>query len=139
MTTKTIQGYLVVNWDDETLKALKNEPRKSSPYTITLAVDLEIEVPEVDTPTISEKLVVPQPTVERLVQAQVTGQRAEEWHQDVDDYLQARIDADEPIRDEQEMHQALGEVLLELEGAHDPEQVLEYLREAWSAAVGVDV
>lgn len=135
MTEKVISGYLVIHWKDESLKVRKTKPSDLSPYQIALDVNLTIEVPEVDTPEIAERLVIPQPTVEGLVQEQVTDIQREEWMQEVDMAIQSYQDAGEwPPQTTTDLKSILGEVLLEVSGAPDPEEVLEYLEECAKAA-----
>lgn len=129
MTEKTISGYLVVNWQQEDLKVRKTKPTDLSPYQIALETNLTIEVPDVDTPEIAERLVIPQPTVERVVQQQVTGEEPEEWQQTADEVLMQHLDEAKTVREEGDLEALLGKVMMQAEGVPDPEQVTSYLEE----------
>lgn len=61
MTTKNINGYLIVNWKDETHRSRKSRPNASelAANEVVVKLDLSVDVPEVETETLAAEIEVP--------------------------------------------------------------------------------
>ncbi|GAA0648918.1 hypothetical protein [Salarchaeum japonicum] len=74
--TKTIEGFLTVNWQDETLRVRKTKPEagERGRTELVLPISLDVHVPEIDTPVIEGDITVPAADVE----ASLLAERAQE-------------------------------------------------------------
>lgn len=120
MVTKTLKYHLVVDWKKETVRARKTPPSGIGPFELHIPAELEIEIPDVDVPSISERLEVPQPSVQRIALEAVFDQEFPEWADTVDEILDdAWGESDYTI---------LGYVMEATGGVPAPADVLDYVR-----------
>jgi len=90
-TTETYSGYLIVDWRDDNLRYRKTRPDKSDrgPTEYPVRVEVEVEVPEYDIPTLATELSVPESKVREVAAADVTGivEGGPAWHETVEQAL----------------------------------------------------
>lgn len=121
MPTKTLNYHLVVDWKKETVRARKTAPDRTGPFELVIPATLEIEIPDVDVPSISERLEVPQPTVQRIALEAVYDEEFPEWADTVDEIM------DESSGYESD-YELLGRVMQETAGVPRPDEVLDYIQ-----------
>lgn len=68
-TEKQFSGYIVVNWKEEDVRHRKSKPSNGdlSPFEVAVKHDLTVEVPEMEIPTLSTTLQVPEVQVKEAV------------------------------------------------------------------------
>lgn len=128
--TKTLKGYLVVDWKEETHRTRKNKPSKTelSPYELVLPLEVEVHVPDVDTPEISHRLEVPQVQVEQILREQDYDESdLEEWQETAEEIL-THTDL-EMMSLPEDIPRLVGETMLAATGVPDPSQVEAYIRD----------
>jgi hypothetical protein len=81
MTDKTVTAWLVVDWKSERVKARKTEPHISELGTNELKakVDADVSVPDVDVPTLSLEINVPEPRVYAATLEAIDDEDLPEW------------------------------------------------------------
>lgn len=65
--TKEYGGYLVINWRDDDVRYRKTPPENPGPQELAIPLELTINVPEVQVPTIEAAIDVPAAKVEQSV------------------------------------------------------------------------
>lgn len=122
MATKKLNYYLVVNWQKERISARKTKKDNLGPYELQIEADLEIDIPDVDVPVISEQLEVPQPTVNRIAQEAIFEEEFPDWYETVEDCI-ARATPDHSD------YEVLGWAMEDTKGVPNPDEVLDYIRQ----------
>jgi hypothetical protein len=141
--TKTISGWLVVDWKDETHRTRKSKPSASELGANELLAKLAIDVsvPEVDVPTLAVDIDVPEPQVYAATLDALDEEDLPDWS----DEAAAVVDNEElkisNAANDQEFGDVVDEltakVLLRVETRPNPANVREYV-ERLSRAVYED-
>jgi len=134
MTEKTISAWLVVDWRDGGTRTRKSKPKASNLGANELLAELNIEVnvPEIDVPTLSAKIDVPEPRVHAATLDALDEDDLPDWTNVADEVLKANLDR---VRHEASLElvtELVGATLLDASGRPDPELVREYIREHMS-------
>lgn len=88
--TKTFGGYLLVDYRDDNMRFRKTKPSRSerAPTVYPVRVDVELNVPKIDVPTLSASLDVPEAEVSHAKsEGGLGGDEPPEWHAAVEDAL----------------------------------------------------
>jgi len=123
MTTKTLNYYLIVDWKDETVRSRKTAPDDLGPFELCIDSEIEIDIPDVDTPSISERLDVPQATVDRIALEEVFDREMPDFAESVEEVFE------EGTPEAMSNHEVLGRVMERTGGAPDPEKVLNFINQ----------
>jgi hypothetical protein len=67
MVNKKVTGHIIFNWKDNTLRVVKNRPKKLGPYDIPLTLNLNIEIPDMPNNELNVEIEVPQTKVAEMV------------------------------------------------------------------------
>lgn len=121
MTTKTFDYYTVVNWKEEQIRARKTKPGTLGPFEVSIPSTLTVDIPDIDVPEISDRLVIPQPTVDRIAKEAVFDEEYPDWVEVAEQVLDTYTDGTP--------HFLLGHIMAETHGAPDPDDVLAYLED----------
>lgn len=92
--TTTIDGYLVVDWKKEQLRARKTEPKQGELGTNELVADLEVTVtvPEIKVPDISADFEVPEPMVTSAIAEALDSRSFADWEKTAESFVAEKID-----------------------------------------------
>jgi len=137
-TTKTYNGYLIVDWRDDDLRFRKTRPDKSDrgPTEYPVEVEVEVEVPEYDIPTLAAELSVPEADVRQAAASEVYAEsNGPAWHETVESALDHYADEAhglDPTETEFDdlVSTAVGYVLRRAEGMPPVEAVEEQVEDA---------
>jgi hypothetical protein len=89
-TTRTYNGYLIINWHDDDLRFRKTTPSKSdhAPTEYSVEVEIDVAVPEFDVPTLAAEFKVPEAQVRQTAASEVYAEgEPDGWHETVEDAL----------------------------------------------------
>jgi len=91
MTEKTISGWLVVDWRSGSHRTRKSKPSQSELGTNELLAELSIDVhvPDVEVPTLSAQIDVPEPRVHAATMEALDEQDLPEWTEAANDVIDA--------------------------------------------------
>lgn len=92
--TRTIDGYLVVDWKKEQIRARKTEPNQSELGTNELIADLKVTVtvPEIPVPEVAAAFEVPEPMVESAIAEAIDNRSFADWERTAESVIADRID-----------------------------------------------
>lgn len=112
--TKTIKGYLVVDWRKESIRARKTKPNKSELNTNELVGDLKVtvEIPEIPVPEASATFEVPEPMVESAILEALDNRSYTDWEREAESLIAERIEAIEEANDG-EIEPIIGRIVIE--------------------------
>jgi hypothetical protein len=136
MADKTIDGWLVIDWRDETHRTRKSKPKASELGANELLAELSIDVtiPEVETPTLPLEVEVPEPQVQAAELDGLDGEQLPDWTAVADERLAER---NGDLDDTEEAHEItaivkeiVAETMLDAPGRPNPEKVEEYVHQA---------
>lgn len=136
MADKTIEGWLVIDWRDETHRTRKSKPKASELGANELLAKLSIDVtiPEVETPTLPLQVEVPEPQVQAAELDGLDGEQLPDWTAVADERLAERngdLDATEdPHEITAIVKEVVAETMLDAPGRPNPEKVEEYVHQA---------
>lgn len=130
-----IEGFLVVDWRDEQIRARKTEPKQSDLGTNELVSDLKVvvEIPEIDVPSASIEFEVPEPMVENAVLEALDERSFTDWERMAESQIAERMDEIREADDQQLGNLRDGIVvstLREARGRPDVADVARYVKEA---------
>ena len=130
--TKTITAWLVVDWRDGSHRTRKSKPSQSDLGTNELLTKIEIEVsvPDVDVPTLSAKIDVPEPRVYAATMEALDDADLPDWTDTANDELDAEADAIETATDDERQRvvdSIVARTLMNAPGRPDPTLVREYV------------
>lgn len=130
--TKTITAWLIIDWRDGGHRTRKSRPKQSDLGTNELMtkVNVEINVPDIDVPTLSAKIDVPEPRVHAATLDALADEDLPEWTETADAQIEAddvaiRQAGDGDLRRIQES--IVARTLIEAPGRPDPELVGDYV------------
>ena len=133
MGDKTIDGWLVVDWKREKLKARKTKPGVGELGTNELMakVSIDVSVPDVDVPTLALEIDVPEPQVYAATLEALDDKDLPDWSAVANDKVEGQRVAFEHADNATEWKAAVDEatvdVLREVPGRPDVENVREYV------------
>lgn len=130
MTEKTLEYYLVINWKDEQIRALKTRPDRLGAYELVGELTVDITVPDVDIPDLALELEVPQPKLHEAVIRAVDEEDLPDWSDAATTVINRHAD----ILDEAGVTDDLVDVLttrtlLEATGRPDAREVRAYVEQ----------
>lgn len=140
MTEKTIEAYLIVDWRKGNVRARKTEPALSDLGTNELKADVEIDVhvPDVDVPTLSLEIDVPEPRIYAATIEALDDEDLPEWAELAIEKVEMNsgrfLDADENHEWAEAVDVTAMQVMTEAPGRPDPERVREFV-----SATGHDI
>lgn len=67
VTTKTYEGWLIINWRNDRLRFRKTEPDNLNPSEIAVPQNVTVTVPDIEVPGVELDIDVPPATVEKAV------------------------------------------------------------------------
>ena len=81
MLDKTITGWLVVNWRNETHRTRKSKPGATDlgANEVLAKLDIEVHIPEVDVPTLGVAVNVPEPQVHAATLEALDDEAMPDW------------------------------------------------------------
>jgi hypothetical protein len=81
MPEKTITGWLVVNWKNETHRTRKSKPGATDlgANEVLAKLDIEVHIPEVDVPTLGVAVNVPEPQVHAATLEAIDDEAMPDW------------------------------------------------------------
>lgn len=132
--TKEVEGWLIVDWKQETHRTRKNRPSAGELGTNELLakLDIEVEVPEVDVPTLAAKIQVPEPHVFTATLDALDDEDMPGWADVVDDVVTDRADEIRRIDGRAEFEGLVDEMttraLVSMSTRPDPTNVRERVR-----------
>lgn len=134
MAEKTITGWLVVDWRDETHRTRQSKPSQSELGANELLAELEIDVtvPEVDVPTLAAKIDVPEPRVHAATMEAVADEDLPDWTEPANEAIDAEELAIKQAPDgdlDRIIDSIVVQTLEDAAGYPDPELVKEYVEE----------
>jgi hypothetical protein len=141
MANKTIDGWLVIDWKNETHRTRKSKPSASELGANELVAELDIDVtiPEVETATLPLQVEVPEPQVQSAELSALSAEELPDWTAVADERL---ADRDDDLEATEQAHEiasivkkVVAETLLDAPGRPDPERVEEYVHQAVMADV----
>ena len=140
-TTTTYSGYLIVDWRDDDLRFRKTKPSKSDrgPTEYPVEVEVAVEVPEYDIPTLAAELEVPEAQVRQAAASEVYAEgNSPAWHETVEralDHYATEAHGLDPSETEFDdlVSTAVGYVLRRAEGVPPVEQVEETVEDRLTA------
>lgn len=130
---KKIDGWLVVDWKQESLKARKTKPTVGELGTNELMakVSVDVSVPDVDIPTLALEIDVPEPKVYAATIEALDDDDLPDWSGVANEKVEANRKALEHANNSTEWKGAVDEttvdVLREFSGRPDVENVREYI------------
>lgn len=133
MSDKNITAWLVVDWKSESVKARKTEPHLSELGTNELKakVDVGVDVPDVDVPTLSLNIDVPEPRVYAATIEALDEEDLPEWADEAIDQVEQRRVAFEEAGNAPEWSTAVNDtvvaVLQQAPGRPDVDRVKEFV------------
>jgi Asp-tRNA(Asn)/Glu-tRNA(Gln) amidotransferase B subunit len=132
MPSKDITGWLVVDWRDGSHRTRQSKPSASELRTNELIAELQIDVdvPDVDIPTLAVEIDVPEPRVHAATLEALDDEDLPNWTDVADDVLERNIDRiqeDDPTNMTDVIHALVGETLVDADARPDPDQVREYI------------
>jgi hypothetical protein len=132
MSEKTISAWLVVDWRDGSTRTRKSKPKASNLGANELLAELNIDVtvPEIDVPTLSAKIDVPEPRVHAATLDALDEDDLPDWTDVADDVLEANAERVRHEATNELVTELVGATLLNASGRPDPDLVREYIREA---------
>lgn len=130
MTEKTLDYYLVLDWQAEKITARKTEPDSTGPYQVVIPVEMEVQVPEPDVPTLSAEVQIPEAQVHRAVSESLYDEDYPAWMETVDSIISQT--EDHLAATPEDVNRILGEAMIEAPGAPDPQEVRSHIQERLS-------
>lgn len=136
MTDKTITGWLIVDWKNETHRTRKSKPNASELGANEMVSKLKVDVtvPEVEVPTLKAKIDVPKPQVHAAELETLDGDELPNWTNIADEMIDARsedvIEAETVADYESLVMEIVANVMLDAPGMANPETVEEYVHTA---------
>lgn len=133
-TTKSYEGFLLINWKDDDLRFRKTKPADHSPWEVPMAVEVEVNVPKFDTPTLAAEVNVPRTQVAHAAYGEIVESEDDlpPWSEAVESVLETADAVDRYVYDDASLDRVtdelLGRALREVEGYPDPDDVREYIR-----------
>ncbi len=67
MMEKKFKFYVIVNWKNGRVKAVKRKPKKVSGYDIPILFDLTVKIPEPTEMKAKAEVIIPQKRLEEMV------------------------------------------------------------------------
>ncbi len=135
--TKTYRGWVLVDWRDDDLRFRKTKPDKSDrkPTEYPVKVELEVEVPELETPTLAAEICVPETQVKRVVYEDLQGASdvdVPDWKATAEEVVATRDDLrklhqDGDLGGEEIVDALTGATLRKADGYPDPDEVQQYI------------
>lgn len=145
MPDKNITAWLVVDWKSESVKARKTEPHLSELGTNELKAKVEVgvDVPDVDVPTLSLNIDVPEPRVYAATIEALDEEDLPEWADEAVDQVDQRRVAFEQAGNAPEWSTAVNDavvaVLQQAPGRPDVDRVKEFVDRTARDVHDVDV
>lgn len=68
---KSFRGYLVLNWKNGAVRVIRKKPQKESPYEISVAYDIKIEIPEKPQAKVEEIIEMPQAKINQAIAEEI--------------------------------------------------------------------
>lgn len=134
--TKTIEGWLVVDWRKGSHKTRKSKPTQSElgSNELLAALEIEVEIPDVDVPTLSLEIDVPEPQVFSATMEALSDEDLPDWTDAANDVIeqhesQLRAAAGSPDDLGDLVDTMTTRTLLEVNTRPKPECVREYVQE----------
>jgi len=131
--SKTISGWLVVDWKTGKTRTRKSKPSASELGTNELVAKLNVDVtvPEVDVPTLAVEIDVPEPQVYAATLEALDDEDLPDWsnvaNRMVDDNRVAFQQAGNATDFEESVYETTARVLVEANGRPDPSNVRDYV------------
>lgn len=135
--TKNFKHWLVLDWKSGDSRTRKNKPRSGELGTNEILAELQIdvEVPEVDVPTLAVQIDVPEPQVYQATMEALDDEDLPDWSESANDVLQDHKD-DILTTDWPELgsliDQMTTQVLMDAPGRPPVDQVRDYLSQTAS-------
>lgn len=130
---KTIHGWLVVDWKEESHRTRKNKPGASELGTNELLAELEVNVsvPDVEVPTLAVNIDVPEPQVFAATLEALDDDELPDWSDVANEQVHQERLAFKNAANAQEfgnvVDQVTTRVLMEVNSRPDPANVREYV------------
>lgn len=142
--TKTITGWLIVDWRNGKHRTRKSKPNASElgANEIVSKLKVEVEIPEVETTTLSAKARVPKPQVHASDLENLDADELPEWSNVADQKIEQRRvdieDAESTADYEGLVMELVAQTLLDTPGSVPPDVVEEYVHESVLEIAGGD-
>lgn len=135
MSKKSIDGWLVIDWRNESHRTRKSKPSASDlgANEVYAKLSVDVTIPEVDVPTLSVDVDVPEPQVYAATLDAIDDDELPDWSAFANDVVAEYVDeiraVDEPSGQElTELADRLtAKVLIDVETRPDPESVRSYV------------
>lgn len=133
--TKTITSWLVIDWKSENSRTRKSKPSASELGTNELLAELnvEVEIPDVEVPTLALEIDVPEPQVHAATMEALDEEELPDWTDTAVEVVDERVDDVAEAMDDPDpisvADQLTTQVLIDAQGRPDPEHVRDYLIE----------
>lgn len=133
--TKTINQYLVIDWKSGNSRTRKSKPSASELSTNELLAELnvDVEIPEIEVPTLALEIDVPEPMVQAATMEALDEDDLPDWTDTAAEVVEEQLDAvtesmADPTPREVAEHLTT-QVLIDAPGRPDPERVRNYIRQ----------
>lgn len=133
--TKTIGGWLVVDWRDETHRTRKNKPSSTELGTNELLAELQVDVtvPDVEVPTLAVEIDVPEPQVHAATLEALDDEDLPDWTDTANEVVNDHATAIQDTTSQQESRELVDQLttrtLVNVSTRPDPQKVRKYVRQ----------
>lgn len=95
MTEKTIENWLIINWQDASTRTRKTKHDSLGPYEIQTPLNVDVVVPDVDVEAVSQTVEVPTPKVQSAVVEAIDDEDLLPWQKAAREVVYEAIEDDE--------------------------------------------
>lgn len=134
MPTKTIKQWLIIDWKTGNTRTRKSKASQSELGTNELQakIDIEVNVPEVDIPSLALEIDVPEPQVYAATLEAIDDEDLPDWAESANEVIEQDRVAIQNAADgdlDRIAESLTARTLLETPGRPDPEHVRDYILE----------
>jgi len=132
MTDKTITAWLIIDWRDGSHRTRQSKPKTSELATNELMtkVEIDVSVPDVDVPTLSAKIDVPEPRVYAATMDALDDDDLPDWTDTANDVIDSEMIAIEQASSgdlDRIVESMVAQTLMQSPGRPEPELVQDYI------------